>query len=210
MTILINIIIFILILSVIVALHEFGHFIYAKLMGVYVYEYAIGMGPRIFSFKPKKSETVYSLRAIPLGGFCSLAGEDTENDDEEEVPKNMRLQSKKPWQRFLIMFFGPGFNFLLAIIILFSIALFCGGTTYDPIIDGVTKNTPAHEVGLEKGDRIVKIDNHKIKTIDDVSLYLTVADKTKGTTIKVEKAGTGKVEEYKIKPKKIVKDKKTV
>ena len=209
MTILINIIIFILILSVIVAIHEFGHFIFAKLMGVYVYEYAIGMGPRIFSFKPKKSETVYSLRAIPLGGFCSLAGEDTENDDDEEVPKNMRLQSKKPWQRFLIMFFGPGFNFLLAIIILFSIALFCGGTTYDPIINGVTKNTPAHEVGLEKGDRIVKIDNHKIKTIDDVSLYLTVADKTKGTTIKVEKAGTGKVEEYKIKPKKIVKDKKT-
>ena len=82
MTILINIIIFILILSVIVAIHEFGHFIFAKLMGVYVYEYAIGMGPRIFSFKPKKSETVYSLRAIPLGGFCSLAGEDTENDEE--------------------------------------------------------------------------------------------------------------------------------
>lgn len=100
MTILINIIIFILILSVIVAIHEFGHFIFAKLMGVYVYEYAIGMGPRIFSFKPKKSETVYSLRAIPLGGFCSLAGEDTENDDEEEVPKNMRLQSKNHGKDF--------------------------------------------------------------------------------------------------------------
>ena len=93
---------FILILSVTVFIHELGHFIFAKLMGVYVYEYAIGMGPRIFSFKPKKSETVYSLRAIPLGGFCSLAGEDTENDDDEEVPKNMRLQSKKPWQRLKI------------------------------------------------------------------------------------------------------------
>jgi len=209
MTFIINILIFVLILSVIVAIHEFGHFIFAKLTGVYVYEYAIGMGPKIFSFKPKKSETTYSLRAIPLGGFCSLAGEDTDSDDLEKVPENRRLQAKKPWQRFLIMFFGPGFNFLLAIIILFFIAMVWGGTTYDPIISTVTKDTPAYEAGIEQGDKIIKIDNHKIKTLDDVSLYLALTDKTKNTTIKVEKNDTKKVETYKIKPKKVTKDKQT-
>ena len=207
MTFLINILIFLLMLSIIVAIHEFGHFLFAKLTGVYVYEYAIGMGPKLFSFKPKKSETTYSLRAIPLGGFCSLAGEDTGSDDEENIPEERRLQGKKAWQRFLIMFFGPGFNFLLAMLTLFIIAMIWGSTTYTPIVNEVTKDTPAYQAGIEKNDKIVQIDNHKIKTIDDVSLYLTLSDKTKKTVIKVQKKNTNKIETYKVKPKKITKDK---
>lgn len=210
MNIIINILIFVLILGVIVAIHEFGHFIFAKLTGVYVYEYSIGMGPKLFSFKPKKSETVYSLRLVPLGGFCSIAGEDTESDDDENVPEDRRLQSKKPWQRFLIMFMGPGFNFLLAIILLFMVSLIWGGTTYDPVISEVTKNTPAYNAGLKKGDKVVNINKHKTYTIDDISLYLTLADKTKTSTIKVEKNNSKKIETYKIKPKKTTKNKQTV
>ncbi len=209
MTIIINILIFLIMLSIIVAIHEFGHFIFAKLNGVYVYEYAIGMGPKLFSFKPKNSETVYSIRAIPLGGFCSLAGEDVESDDEEKIPENKRLQAKKPWQRFLIMFFGPGFNFLLAIVILFIIAIVWGSTTYAPIISSVTKNSPAALAGIEENDKILYINKHKIQTIDDVSLYLTLSDKNKKSTIVVEKSDTNKEETYKIKPKKITKDKTT-
>ena len=208
MSIIINILLFVLILSVIVAIHEFGHFIFAKLMGVYVYEYAIGMGPKIWSHKPKNSETVYSIRAIPLGGFCSLAGEDTESDDEQKVPKSKRLQSKKPWQRFLIMFMGPGFNFLLSFVVILTISFIWGSRTYAPILSDVKENTPAYTSGLREGDKVLYIGKHKIKTIDDITLYLTLTDKTKPTTFKVEKKDKT-IETYKVKPKKTKVNKKT-
>ena len=103
---------FILILGVIVFIHEFGHFIFAKKAGIYVYEFAIGMGPKIFSKKSKKSETEYSLRLVPLGGFCSMAGEDLE--DEKKLPKDKLMQNKTWLQRFMVLFAGPLFNFILA------------------------------------------------------------------------------------------------
>lgn len=208
MSVFINILLFILILSIIVAIHEFGHFIFAKIMGVYVYEYSIGMGPKLWSHKPKKSETEYSIRAIPLGGFCSLAGEDTESDDKEKVPKNKRLQAKKPWQRFLIMFMGPGANFILALVVLLFTSFVWGSRTYEPIISSVVKDTPAAIAGIEKGDKVLYIGKHKINTMDDVTLYLTLSDKTKKTKIKVEKKD-GSIETYNIIPKKTKIDKKT-
>ena len=208
MNFIINLLLFILILSVIVAIHEFGHFIFAKIMGVYVYEYAIGMGPKIWSHKPKNSETVYSIRAIPLGGFCSLAGEDTDADDSEKVPEDRRLQAKPAWKRFLIMFMGPGFNFLLSFVVLLSVSLVCGSRTYAPIIATVTEDTPAYNAGITSGDKVLYIGKHKIKTLDDITLYLTLSDKTKKTTFKVEKED-GTVEEYSIKPKKTTVNKKT-
>ncbi len=198
-----TIIIFILVLGVIVFIHELGHFIFAKLMGVYVYEFSLGMGPKLVSKKGK--ETEYSLRLVPIGGFCSMAGEEID-EEEIKVPKDKRLQAKKPWQRFLIMFFGPGFNFIFAILTLFFIALFCGSASYEPIISSVEKNYPAYSVGLEKDDRILSINHKSVKTLDDVSLYLTIANKEKNTVIKVEKVN-GDKKTYKIKPKKVkVKD----
>ncbi len=198
-----TIIIFILVLGTIVFIHEFGHFLFAKLMNVYVYEFSLGMGPKLFGKKGK--ETEYCLRLIPIGGFCSLAGEEID-ESQIEVPKNRRLQDKKPWQRFLIMFFGPGFNFLFAIILLFSIAIFCGSASYEPIISSVEKNYPAYEVGLSKGDKILQINNKKIKTLDDVSIYLTISDKKKNTLIKVKKE-TGDIVSYRLKPKKVTENK---
>ncbi|MCI8548034.1 MAG: RIP metalloprotease RseP [Bacilli bacterium] len=202
MSIIINLLLFIVILGCIVFIHEFGHFTFAKLTGVYVYEFALGMGPKLFSYKPKNSETVYSIRAVPLGGFCSLAGEDIEND-EKEVPKDRLLQSKKAWQRFLIMFMGPGFNFISAFILLFMIGLIWGSPISTPKISDVTKNYPAYEVGLEKGDIVTELNGHKIKTMDDLSLYLTLAPHNKDSKIKVEKE-SGEVKEYSLLPKKEV------
>ena len=121
-----TIIYFIFILGIIVCVHEFGHFFFSKLFGVYVYEFSIGMGPKIFQKKDKKGETVYSLRAIPIGGFCSLAGEGS--DEDNKLPKNRLLQSKPVWQRFLVMFFGAGNNFILALIVLFFIGLIAGSS----------------------------------------------------------------------------------
>ena len=200
-----TLLIFILVLGAIIFVHEFGHFIFAKIMGVYVYEFSLGMGPKIFHKKGK--ETEYCLRAIPIGGFCSLAGEEID-EDKIKVPKNRRLQDKKPWQRFLIMFFGPGFNFIFAILVLFLVALFSGSPSYEPVITKVTKNYPAYKVGIEKKDRILKIDGKKVETLDDISLYLTIS-KHKNTKIKVKKEN-GDIKTYTVTPKKKkIKDKLT-
>lgn len=203
MSIIINLLLFIVILGIIVFVHEFGHFIFAKLTGVYVYEFALGMGPKIWGFK--KGETDYNIRAIPIGGFCQLAGEDLDDDDDKEVPKERRLQSKKAWQRFLIMVFGPMNNFILAVVLLFFIALAVGGSTLKPVITSIEENSAVSEVGMEEGDRILTINGHKIKYSDDISLYLAVADPSKVQTFKVKKEN-GDISTYKVKPKKVVED----
>ena len=196
---LIDLILFILILGSIVFVHEFGHFMMAKLTGVYVYEFAIGMGPKLWSKKGK--ETEYTLRAIPIGGFCMMAGEDLEDDDLKKVPKNKRLQSKKPWQRFLIMFFGADNNFIFAILLLFAIGLIWGGSSMEPVVTSVLKNSAAANSGIEAGDRILEINGHSISTTDDISLYLAVADPEEASDIKVEKENDS-VKTYSVQPKK--------
>ena len=195
---LLTLIYFVLILGVIVLVHEFGHFFFSKLFGIYVYEFSIGMGPRLF--KRKKGETEYSIRAIPIGGFCSLAGEDTEYDDQEKVPKDRRLNAKPVWQRFLVMFFGAGNNFLLAILILFVIGLGWGATSSKPIISELVKDNPAEKAGLMVGDKITKINGHKVRTSDDVSLYIQIEDKDKPITFTIDR--DDKTLEIDVKPVK--------
>ena len=199
MSIIINILLFLVILTTIVAFHEFGHFLFAKLTGVYVYEFAIGMGPKIFGFK--KGETEYTIRAIPIGGFCSLAGEDLDTDDEKKIPKERRLQNKKAWQRFLIMVFGPLNNFILAVLILFLLACIWGGSTMKPIITDVETGSAAEKSGIEAGDTVLKINGNKISTSDDIILYLAVAEPKNGTLFNVKHAN-GSKEVIKVNPKK--------
>ena len=205
MSILINLLLFILILTVIVAFHEFGHFLFAKLTGVYVYEYSIGMGPKLWG--TKKGETEYSIRAIPIGGYCQLAGENLDDDDAKKIPKNRRLQNKKPWERFLIMFFGPMNNFILAVVILFFLALIWGGNTMKPVISEVEVGSAAEKAGLKVGDTVLKINGHKVVTNDDISLYVAVADPTKKNTFEVERID-GTYSTIKVQPKKIEEDDK--
>lgn len=191
---LLNLIYFIIILGIIVLVHEFGHFIFAKMFGIYVYEFAIGMGPKLVHWKSKKGETEYSIRAIPIGGFCSLAGEDTDGDNEAKIPDDRRLQAKPVWQRFLVMFFGAGNNFILAFITLLIIASFWGAVSSKPIISELVADNPAEKAGLQVGDTIKKINGHKVKTSDDVSIYLQVEDKSKPITFTIDRDG----KEYKI------------
>ncbi len=199
MSVVINLLLFILILGVIVFVHEFGHFLFAKITGVYVYEFAIGMGPKIWGFQ--KGETEYNLRAIPIGGFCQLAGEDLDDDDLKKVPKKRRLQSKTAFQRFLIMVFGPMNNFILAVVLLFFIALIWGGTTMNPTISSIEKGSAAEASGLVAKDKVLKIDNHKITTNDDITLYLAVSNPKKGTKFLIDR--NGKKYTITVKPKKV-------
>lgn len=199
----ITLIYFILILGIIVLVHEFGHFIFAKMCGVYVYEFSIGMGPRICGTKKKKGKTTYSLRAIPIGGFVQLAGEEV--DDDIEVPKEQKMYSKKIWQRFLIMFFGAGNNFILAILLLFLSGLIWGTPTGDIIVTDVISGYPSEEAGIQKGDELLEIDGNKISTNDDALVYISVVDDRDNVKIKVKKID-GNIEEYNIKLKKVVED----
>lgn len=165
---------FILILGGIVLVHEFGHFIFSKLFGVYVYEFSIGMGPKLFHYKKKDGETEYCIRAIPIGGFVSLAGEDA--DDNSKIDDSRKLFSKPVWQRFIIMIAGAMNNFIFAFILLFVMALIYGSVSTKPIIANVSSEYPAYEAGIKEGDRIVSIDNHKVSSWNEVQLYIQTSD----------------------------------
>ncbi len=192
---------FILILGLIVLVHEFGHFIFAKMFGVYVYEFSIGMGPKIFSHKRKnkKDETEYCIRAIPIGGFVQLAGE--EIDDDKTVPKDMKMYSKPIWQRFLIMFFGAGNNFILAFVVLLLCALFFGSPKMEPVVGKLTVGYPMEQAGIEVGDKFIEVNGNHITTIDDVRLYMSVTKPGKTMTFKMKKEN-GEIVNYEISPQK--------
>ncbi len=152
-----TIIYFILILGGIVFIHEFGHFIFAKKSGVYVYEFSIGMGPQIIKWKSKKDETMYSIRLFPIGGFVQMAGEEVEVD--ENIPKEKRMQSKTWLQRFSIMIAGIAFNFLLALVLLFIVGLVNGAPTKQTYIASIDESSSAYKAGLRNGYEIIKINN---------------------------------------------------
>ncbi len=163
---------FILILGITIMIHEFGHYLMAKKAGVYVYEFSIGMGPRLFKWKRKNDETEYSIRALPIGGYVQLAGE--EGTPDKKIPKGSRLQDKNTLQNILIMCAGVFNNFLLALFLLFIVGLFTGYTNQKPIISTVKEDGPAAIAGLEAGDRIIKLNNHSINNVDKLLLELSI------------------------------------
>jgi len=164
---------FILILGLIVLVHEFGHFIFAKIFGVYVYEFSIGMGPKIIGTKEKKGKTTYNLRLLPIGGYVALAGEDPTEKDSR-VPKGGYLYQKPIWQRFIIMVAGVFNNFVLAIILLFGIGVFYGSINMEPTVDKLDETYPMYEAGVREGDRFVSINGNHTSNRDDVQVYLAL------------------------------------
>lgn len=199
----VNLILFILILGVIVFVHEGGHFLFAKLFGVHVYEFSIGMGPVLLK-KTAKDGTNYCIRAIPIGGFVSLAGEEIDPEELKKT-KGKNLQDKPAWQRFLIMFMGVGNNFIFAFLILLVSGLIWGSVSTKPVISNVTDNMPAALAGVSAGDTVKSINGKKVKYMDDISLYLTVSDLSKEVELTVIKESKEEVS-YTIKPEKIETD----
>ena len=188
-----------IILGIIIIVHEFGHFIFSKMFGVYVYEFSLGMGPALFTKKGKDKETDYCIRAIPIGGFVQLAGEEVE--DDKKIPKDRKLYSNPVWQRFLIMFFGAGNNFLLALLLLFIYALIWGAPVLDATVTSVLPNYPAYQAGINDGDKIVSINGHKVSTMDDAQIYLAIYNKGNKITFKMQKEN-GETKDYTVIPVK--------
>ena len=160
----------ILLFSFLIFVHEFGHFITAKLSGVQVNEFAIFMGPAIF--KKQIGETVYSLRLIPIGGFCAMEGE----DDDTENPRSFRRA--KWWKRLIILVSGAAMNFIVGVLLFFIV--FSSYEVLDtPVLSYAEPGcTVVREDGIHVGDRILEINNHKVYVSDDFSMLMSLSDET--------------------------------
>ncbi len=156
-----SIVIALLVFSVIILFHEFGHFLLAKLNKITDVEFSLGMGPRLLSFEA--GGTRYSWKLLPFGGSCMMLGEDGEEEEEGS------FGSKSVWARMSVIAAGPIFNFLLA----FIMALFIvGNLGYDvPVLLNVTEGMPAADAGLQAGDRIVKMNGKRIHLYREVQNY---------------------------------------
>lgn len=199
-----TIIYFILVLGITVLIHEFGHFIFAKKAGVYVYEFSIGMGPQIFKFKRKNDDTIYSIRLLPIGGFVSMAGEDLEVDTK--IPKDKQLCNKSWTQRFLVLFAGIAFNFLLAIIILFTIGMINGVPKNQLEIKEIGKEYAIADTNIQIGDVITELNGKDINSYEQLSLELAVNN---GKTINLTVEQNGKENTYSVEPTKVETDGET-
>ena len=158
----------ILLFGVLIGIHEFGHFAMAKACKVRVEEFSIGMGPAIF--KKQKGETLYSLRLVPIGGFCAMAGEDEQSEDPGA------FTNQAPWKRILILAAGAFMNFVLGLLIV--IILFAPAKGFRaPVIKEFMAGCPYESSdGLQVGDRFHKIDGHRIYQFYDVSDFLSRGD----------------------------------
>lgn len=190
---------FILLLGCIVFIHELGHFFWAKKSGVYCYEFSLGFGPKLFSFKRKNDETMYCVRLIPLGGYVSMAGEEV--DDDGEVPKDKKLYNKPWYKKLIIVLAGVINNFILAFVVLFVIALIYGSYSTKPVIGVFSKHSACQKAGFEIGDKIIKINGKRTRSWDDVTLRLILANSKKSQVFVLEdKDGNEKT--IKVRPAK--------
>lgn len=173
----------ILVFSALVIFHEFGHYIMAKLSGIKVEEFAVGMGPKIGSVK--RGETLFSIRAFPLGGFCKMLGEDEENHDPRA------FNNKPVWKRIAVIAFGPIMNLVLAFLI-FSLVI-----TQIPVISSVINDKPAKAAGIIAGDRILAINQIAINNWEQVTEQIS---KSNGAPMHLTIKSKGIQKEIEIKP----------
>lgn len=173
------------ILGVIVVVHEFGHYLVGRLCGIGVVEFAVGMGPKLLGWKRKGIQ--YSIRLIPLGGFCKFVGED------EEHPAANAMNNAKVWKRFLTVAAGPVMNFVFAYVV--AVVLLANFMTASllPRIDAVVENTPAYEAGFQAGDVVTAVNGQAISFDNDGALKMReevqAADENTALTFTLDRNG---------------------
>ena len=175
MTAFLSIVLIIFFFGILIAIHEFGHFVAAKALGVKVNEFAIGMGPALLS--RERGETLYSLRAFPIGGFCAMEGEGEDSDD----PRS--FQSKPAWKRFVILVAGAFMNFVAGLVIILII-FFAAGSPSAPVFTGVMAGAESVlDTGLRPGDQFYTIDGHRIYFQSDAITFLNRAGEDVAVTV---------------------------
>lgn len=186
---------FVVLLGILVFVHEFGHYIVAKLSGVQVEAFSIGFGKQLWGVTDK-SGTRWKISAIPLGGYCQFLGDgdetsstsDTKELTEEQKKRAFAFQS--PFKKLLISLAGPGANYLFAVLIFASIFYFVGKVDFPPVVGSVIPGGAAEQAGIQVKDRILTINGVKIENFDDIrrEVELNTNDK-----VKVELEREGKV-----------------
>lgn len=175
----INVIIALVVFGAIIFFHEFGHFLLAKKNGIYVNEFAVGMGPTLFSVT--KKETKYSLKLIPMGGYCMMLGEEEDIEDEHS------FSTKSVWARLSVVLAGPVFNFILAFLLAVILIAVNG---YDaPEIGYFSEDSPAKEAGLQEGDVITSFNGHRIYNYREILVYMQLEQSGEDITLTVERDG---------------------
>lgn len=164
MDVIIRIVQVLLALSILVVVHEFGHFTFAKIFKIRVEKFYLFFPPALFKFKPKNSDTEWGIGSIPLGGFCKISGMIDESMDKEAMaqePKPWEYRTKPAWQRLLVIAGGVMFNFIFAML-LYSAILFTWGEEYlknEDAVYGIQTNSLSAEIGFRDGDRIISFDD---------------------------------------------------
>ena len=179
MEVLIKILQLVLALSILVLVHEFGHFIFARIFKIRVEKFYLFFDPwfSIFKYKPKNSDTEYGIGWLPLGGYCKISGMIDESMDKEAMaqePQPWEYRSKPAWQRFFVIFGGVLFNFILAIVIYTGI-MYAWGEQYiknSDVTTGIYANELAREIGFRNGDRIISFDGQEIEKFNNLQVDL--------------------------------------
>ena len=186
MTVVLSIFIMLLILTVLVVVHEWGHYIAARIFGVKINEFSIFMGPKIFSRVGKKTGTVFSIRCLPIGGFCAMEGEETTEDSESA------FCNKPWWQRTIILLSGVFMNIVLAIVVVTIVFMIYGYDTRK--VSYTNEFMPAQIMNIQAGDEITEFNDHGILNSLDYNL-VNYAVNSKDSTITVEKEN-GKEQQF--------------
>lgn len=182
---------FLAVLSVLVLIHEFGHFIAAKRLGVRVEKFSFGFGPKIFSIR--RGDTEYLISAIPLGGYVKMAGDEP---GEELKGEKWEFLSRKISERFRIIFAGPLLNYILAFLV-FSVIFMFGSPTLTTEVGSLLKDYPAEKSGIVAGDKILRVDEKQVKYWEDVTAI--IHKHTEGT-IRLTLARKDKVFDVEVQP----------
>ena len=186
------IVIAIIAFGILIGIHEFGHFVAAKSLGVKVNEFSIGMGPAIF--KRQKGETLYALRCLPIGGYCAMEGEDEETEDPRCFTK------QRAWKRIIILCAGSFMNFLLGFVLVVIIFSQAGGFNA-PVISSFTENNPYQgENALQVGDEIYSVDGHRIYFTGNFSLYLSRGADTTYDIVVIRDGEKVELNDFKLEP----------
>lgn len=177
-----TIILFLIIFGIVVISHEFGHFLIGRRNGIRVIEFAVGMGPTLFSFE--KGGVKYSLKLLPIGGACMFDGEDgmeiQEDEREKDEGEGMAFTEAGVWKRIATVFAGPFFNFILAFVMALILTSFSGADL--PVVGGIAEDSAAEEAGLQAGDVITQINHEKIHFYREV---MVISAMNKGETLEI-------------------------
>ena len=183
-----SLIAFIIVIAVCVIVHEYGHYITAKILGVQVHEFAFGMGPAILQHRNKKTKMLWSWRLFPIGGFCRLAGMN-EEEEGESVISGKGFEEQAAWKRFLILLNGSLFNILLAVLLMATFLYGHGVLDMDSTkIGEIMSGFPAEIAGLKAGDEVLSVNGEKVSKWREMSEKVRVESlKNENVTLAVKR-----------------------